>query len=406
MLGTEDSAIFDVYEIGDLLGSGAFGQVRKCRVKGDVGEVEEYAVKIVDLRSDTWEHAGAYLTAREEADILQMLRHPNVVELVDVFEDERFLYVVMEQVICGELFQALADPSVVVQETDIAVIATQLIGALDFLHQRHIVHRDVKAENILLGQPSEDSRWNVKLVDFGIAVRLERGCPMRRNDAPLELLCGTPYYCAPELYLGNYGCKVDLWAAGVVFYLALLGAYPFYSPDPQQLEALICSRDTEPSFTPSVAVAGYTLSVACEELLSGLLNKDPDQRLTAAAALKLKWLCVPKRRSSGGPHCSEGVPVALRAKAGRIAERAPVSERTERARTVALQKAMQDHAEDQRSARTRMKPWPPMVARGVVSVRSSQNGRHNTLSPFPQGVDAGSDSEYEAVLSHGWCACR
>jgi len=324
-------------------------------------------VKVVDTKGDVYRNAAAFISARQEANILQSVRHPHIVELIDIFEKERWLFLVMEYVTGGELFTALSDPRVAVTEGCVAQVGQQLLEALKHLHTQSVVHRDVKAENILLlSDPAVSGSWHIKLIDFGLAMRIERPACFfqmcREQEMPFEeLICGTAYYCAPEVWVNDYGPKVDVWAAGVVLYLALLGQFPFYDSDPEALEALICSPDKDPSFRPSCLREnpGYQVSSPAHVCLSNLLIKAADERPDAATALMEPWLqnarggspkkrsartsreqTAPSRTSSVDSELAPGdrpLPLAVRVKAGRAAARPPVEPEKEQSRTAALE---------------------------------------------------------------------
>mmetsp|Transcript_28752 Transcript_28752/g.89429 ORF Transcript_28752/g.89429 Transcript_28752/m.89429 type:complete len:382 (+) Transcript_28752:106-1251(+) len=306
--------VFEKYEVGDLLGSGGFGEVRVCTLRSGVAEPslsvdDKYAVKIIDLHSKKVQECESVLTAVEEADILSTLRHPHIIQVLDVFDGERFLYVVMELMRGGELFVAISAPSIDIRERDVVKIAAQLLEALQYLHQRCIVHRDVKAENLLLTEPPGRNGLcgSIKLIDFGLAVRLEGDCcQLLENDSrQLNLVCGTPQYCAPEMWSAGhpdalpewldmygalYGPKVDIWSAGVVLYLALFGNYPFDGSDEQKVMAKSCNPVEAPSFKPSRRNAGHRVTANSMAFLQRLLSKDQDQRPSARRALLDPWL--------------------------------------------------------------------------------------------------------------------
>jgi serine/threonine protein kinase len=341
-------------------------------------DTRKYAVKIVDTKGEVFRHAAAFISARQEASILRSVRHPHIVELIDVFEKERWLFLVMECIQGGELFSALADPRVPVTEACLGCVGRQLLQALRHLHDRSVVHRDVKAENILLlSNPAKTNSWHIKLIDFGLAMRLERSpCIFSMctdQEVPFEeLVCGTAYYCAPEVWVNDYGPKVDIWAAGVVLYLALLGTFPFYDNDADLLEAMICSTDTEPSYKPNCEkeCPAYRVSVQARQCLEALLVKEEDARPSSAAALQQPWLLHSKcaqvdtaspssafasfrtggalagRQASAPALLCEArpleagdqiIPFAVRSKAGRAAARPPVDAAMEQSRTSALE---------------------------------------------------------------------
>lgn len=369
--GLPEATIFEVYEVGNLLGSGSFGQVRKCWPLHDAHEVSQYAVKLVDTRSEVFKQTTAFISPRQEASILKAVKHPHIVGLVDVFEKERWLFLVLEYAQGGELFSALSNPELTVTEGSVAIVGRQLFSALRHLHEQRVVHRDVKAENILLtSDPAKTKKWHIKLIDFGLAMRIEQhGCLFqmcREQEMPLEeLICGTAYYCAPEVWVNDYTPKVDVWAAGVVLYMALMGTFPFYDNDAGRLEELICDPDASPSFRAvcQKECPDYQVSAGAKRAIAELLAKDADQRPYAAAALQLPWLKSSKQRRPGSSRCFEPkfrepgpnkydtgddeghqpaaepqpIPVPIRAKAGRAAARPPVDPNKEQSRTKAFE---------------------------------------------------------------------
>ncbi|CAE7345661.1 CIPK1 [Symbiodinium sp. KB8] len=169
--------------------------------------------------------------------------------------------------------------------------------ALQHLHLRRIIHRDVKAENILLLEdPAKTRRWHIKLIDFGLAQRMEHSSSfmfrMCQQEPPLEhLVCGTAYYCAPEVWFHDYSPSVDVWAAGVVLYLAIFGQFPFHDRNQATLEVLICEENREPSYRPicSQDHPGYQASTVAIAALKQLLTKAREDRPDACGAMHLEW---------------------------------------------------------------------------------------------------------------------
>mmetsp|Transcript_178527 Transcript_178527/g.566513 ORF Transcript_178527/g.566513 Transcript_178527/m.566513 type:complete len:437 (-) Transcript_178527:223-1533(-) len=308
--GSDDEggkSIWDTYEVGEKLGSGNFGEVRACRrrkVARD-GADDSLAVKIVDRQSKQVQAAEAFHAARMELDIMTGLSHPNVVELKEIFEDNRFLYVVMELVPGGELFKVISDRRAVVWEEDIASIGLQILEALEYLHGIGIVHRDIKAQNLLLTEAPQVpgralQKAEVKLIDFGLATRLRQEC-LTTQETQLNVVCGTPAMCAPEIWAAQstapsawkqqwgcmYGPKVDIFALGVVLYTALLGKLPFMERQAARLAAKVCDPDEKPAFESK---SGHRVSSGCQKFLGSLLEKDQTKRPSAAAARQDGWL--------------------------------------------------------------------------------------------------------------------
>lgn len=304
-----EGSMYDLYEVGEKIGHGTFGAVHACwRKEGaDNEQREELAVKIVDMKSGAAVAAEAYQSAKDELVILRRIKHPNVVQVRGIFEEKNFLYVVMERLLGGELFQVFCDKNAVVMESDIARVGHQMLRALHYLHGKGIVHRDVKPQNVLLtSPPPEHGRTleaaDVKLIDFGLAHKAEIGC-ICGGEPHLNLVCGTPAMCAPEiwavqnterakawkrLYGDSYGPKVDVWATGVVLYMALLGRHPFAEKEVWKIMAKICNPKELPSF--AARNSHYQVTVGCRRFLESLLEKSQRLRPTASAAMKDSWL--------------------------------------------------------------------------------------------------------------------
>ncbi|KER31096.1 hypothetical protein T265_13036, partial [Opisthorchis viverrini] len=205
------------YHIGRILGDGNFAVVRLVR-RRDTGQ--KYAMKIIDKAK----LRGKEMMLHQEITILHSCSHPNIVRLLEEYETPKEIWLVMELVKDGDLFEGITN-SVKYSENVASGIVADIANALFYLHCRYIVHRDLKPENVLIWhQP--DGKLRVKLADFGLAVEV------RRN---LYTVCGTPTYIAPEILSERgYGLEVDLWALGIITYIMLCGFAPFRSPDRRQ----------------------------------------------------------------------------------------------------------------------------------------------------------------------------
>lgn len=349
-----DVSVFDTYHFGEIIGSGAFGQVRACWPVGGEDD-NSRAVKIIDVRS-----TPPHITPAHESEILSLINHPYIVRMHEVFEDEHLLFLIQERIFGGELFAAFADPQTSLTEGSIALVGTQLLQALRFLHDRKIIHRDVKAENVLLrSKPSDSQEWHAKLIDFGLALRMEvtsafETCSKPANMSTQDIVCGTLYYCAPEVFLNCYGPAVDIWALGVLMYLALFGVFPFYDRDQDVVESMICNTALEPEWQPvsTKETAHYEVSEPATEFLASLLEKIHEERPSAEVALKDAWLRKGRSLRHGAPiskkyasavmpghdldESEPEIPMAVRLKAQRAAAKPEVSPATEQRRTDAL----------------------------------------------------------------------
>lgn len=207
--------IRDKYMLGDVLGSGSFGQVREAKLRKSPDRIR--AVKIIENddatnRSD-WSNSQMF---RAEVALLQNLKHDNIVRFWDVYEDTHFLYVVMDLCRGGEVFTMLLSLKRFT-EANAATLGAQMLASIHYIHQKQVMHRDIKAENFLLHDKSPTSC--VKMIDFGMATKFEQG-------EWFSDICGSPHYLAPELIGQKYNHQCDVWAYGVTMYLMMYGQYP------------------------------------------------------------------------------------------------------------------------------------------------------------------------------------
>ena len=262
--------IDEFYEFKDRIGSGKFSDVYSAvELQTDF----HWAVKIIDKKrlNDSEREM-----LRSEIAIMRLLNHPNVVEMKEVFEDKNKMYVVMELVEGGELFDRIRVKKVF-SEYMAFHITRQLLEIVKYLHEVGIVHRDIKPENILLSDTSEIPI--IKLADFGLSQLIGP------NDH-LHVPCGTLAYVAPEVLMQRpYGKAVDLWSVGVVTYLMLRGKLPFDSKDKQVIieKTIEAKLDlTGPFWAKSTQFA--------KNFLERLLIKEPGERMTCEQALDHMWI--------------------------------------------------------------------------------------------------------------------
>uniref|UniRef100_A0AAQ5ZBG5 non-specific serine/threonine protein kinase n=1 Tax=Amphiprion ocellaris TaxID=80972 RepID=A0AAQ5ZBG5_AMPOC len=209
------------------------------------------------------------LTGRE---VRQILNHPNIVKLFEVIETEKTLYLVMEYASGGEVFDYLVAHGRM-KEKEARAKFRQIVSAVQYCHQRRIVHRDLKAENLLL-----DADMNIKIADFGFSNEFTVG-------SKLDTFCGSPPYAAPELFQGKKydGPEVDVWSLGVILYTLVSGSLPF---DGQNLKEL-----RERVLRGKYRIPFY-MSTDCENLLKKLLVLNPVKRGSLEQIMKDHWMNV------------------------------------------------------------------------------------------------------------------
>lgn len=271
----------DYYRVGPVIGEGMNGQVREAH---DLVTGEKVAVKMVPRLGRDHEDD---LLARE-VQIVLSLEHPNIVRTIDVFVRKRRVYFVMEFVPGGELFDHISDNKNF-NEFHSACVMKDLLRALTYLHERGIVHRDVKLENLLCSTAAPADRpLSIKLADFGFSnfIPTDDGTFQDRScDTALTSFVGTPYYIAPEMISApGHGRPVDMWAAGVTLYILLSGKFPFGGATEKEYYARVIAR---PVYFPDTE--WKTVSPSAKALVRGLLTKDPSARLTAGEALSHEW---------------------------------------------------------------------------------------------------------------------
>ncbi|XP_041460409.1 serine/threonine-protein kinase DCLK1-like isoform X1 [Lytechinus variegatus] len=264
------SDILVKYDIGAKIGDGNFADVHEA-TKKETGDV--FALKVIEkAKVKNKEHM-----VENEIAIMKHVRHPNIVRLYEEYETRGHIYLVMEYVTGGDLFDAITE-SVKFTERDAALMVTDLAKALKYLHDLNVVHRDLKPENLLVNK-SESGEITLKLADFGLAMEVK---------APIYTVCGTPTYVAPEI-LGEtgYGLEVDMWAIGVITYILLCGFPPFRSPDRDQEELFELIQAGEFSY---VSPYWDNISSAAKDLINHLLVVDKEKRYTAGQVLKHPWV--------------------------------------------------------------------------------------------------------------------
>ncbi|XP_072010914.1 serine/threonine-protein kinase DCLK3 [Engystomops pustulosus] len=258
------------YEIGRSIGDGNFAVVKECRHRKTH---QEFAMKIIDKSK----LVGKEDIIENEVRIIKLLSHPNIVKLLDDFETEKEIYLIMEYIKGGDLFDAITE-SIKFTEHNAALMLTDLCEALVYIHSKDIVHRDLKPENLLV-QNNPDGSSTLKLADFGLAMVVSE---------PIFTVCGTPTYVAPEILSEKgYGLEVDMWATGVILYILLCGFPPFRSPERNHEELFETIQCGQYEF---LSPYWDNISEEAKDLISRLLVLSPLKRYTAHCVLQHKWI--------------------------------------------------------------------------------------------------------------------
>lgn len=278
------------YTFKKTLGEGTFGIVRAASWNAANPPIN-VAVKVISKKS----LKGHDEIVQGEMDVLKGLDQPHVVKFLDWFESKDKFYLVFEEATGGELFDRIISRGRFT-EVDACNTIRAVLSAIQYLHHHHIVHRDVKPENILYRTKAEDA--NVVLVDFGIARHLQN------DNEVLTNVCGSFGYCAPEiLSKKGHGKAVDLWSLGVITYTMLCGYTPFRSDDPDVLAA-----ETQRGKIDFHDRYWKNVSSEAKDFVKHCLMVDPSKRITADEAMKHPWIAEKK----GASETSHDISIGLR----------------------------------------------------------------------------------------------
>ena len=263
--------IHSKYSFQKIIGKGHCGTVRLASLTSRPSEL--VAVKTMVKRKS---HTSAELLHREIR-ILFGLDHPNIIRLIEVFEDEKYVHLVTEYCSGGELLDHLLAMGRY-SEHETARLISKILLAVKNLHLNNVCHRDLKPENFMFEDTSEHAE--LKLIDFGLASKFFVRC----GHAEMTSFVGTPDYVAPEVLQGRYGPKCDLWSVGVIMYVMLSGKLPFSANSVNGIYARVLSG----SFS-TISEVWSNISPMAIDLLGKLLVVDPVQRISADEALEHDW---------------------------------------------------------------------------------------------------------------------
>lgn len=267
---TSEKPLFGKYDVGRLLGYGAFAKVYHAR---NIHTEQSVAIKAINKSFIL--KGGLANNVKREISIMRRLRHPNIVRLFEVLANKKKIYFVLEFAKGGELFAKVSKSRF--SEDLSRRYFQQLISAVGYCHSRGVYHRDLKPENLLL-----DENWNLKVTDFGLSALTD---DQVRQDGLLHTLCGTPAYVAPEILTkkGYDGAKVDIWSCGIILFVLNAGYLPFNDPNLMVMYRKIYKGDFRvPKWT----------SPGLKNLLSRLLDTNPVTRITVEEIINDPWFRV------------------------------------------------------------------------------------------------------------------
>ena len=270
--------IEDLFEFKEKIGQGNFGLVRKC-IEKNTGK--EYAVKIMDKNKIKKKDLQFII---QERNYMILIKHPNIVSLVQDFEDENFIYFVMEYFKGGDLSKYMKRIKENMKEKNLERIAAKIIRIIaqgvEYLNQFGIVHRDLKPENIVFG--IEDDIKSIKIIDLGVAITLPFG---QQSSDPI----GTLAYISPEMFTHNpYSYKVDVWAIGILLYwLVSGGILPF---DDEKNDEHIMGKKVVFMHQEYPEKYFGDKSKSLFNLIDKTLEKNPEKRINIHNFLDEEWL--------------------------------------------------------------------------------------------------------------------
>ncbi|XP_040199336.1 calcium/calmodulin-dependent protein kinase type 1D [Rana temporaria] len=258
-----------IFDFREVLGSGAFSEVvlAQDKVTGKL-----FAVKCIPKKA----LKGKESSIENEIAVLKKIKHENIVALEDIYESPSHLYLVMQLVSGGELFDRIVEKGFYT-EKDASTLIRQVLDAVFYLHRLGIVHRDLKPENLLYF--SQEGESKIMISDFGLS-------KMEGKGDVMSTACGTPGYVAPEVLAQKpYSKAVDCWSIGVIAYILLCGYPPFYDENDSKLFEQILKADYEFD-----SPYWDDISDSAKDFIGNLMEKDPNKRYTCDQALRHPWI--------------------------------------------------------------------------------------------------------------------
>ena len=271
------------YILGKTLRKGDFSHVRLAIHKDTK---QDRAVKIIQKKKVDMKRLLA------EISIVSKLSHPSIMEVYEVFEDTKKVYIVSEYCKGGELFDIISKKRNF-SEKEACIIMEQLLSGICYSHKNGIVHRDLKSENILLEDKSRN--LEIKIVDWGYATQMKQRERLHEMD-------GISYYIAPEVLEGDYDEKCDIWSCGVILYILLCGYAPFYGENDKEIYNQVLKGEYD--FPKE---EWQHVSEEAKNLVQKMLEKDTQKRITALDALQDKWFKINKQKKTSNKLLAKNV---------------------------------------------------------------------------------------------------
>ena len=262
------TSVYDLYDILEEIGTGAFGVVHRCRERKS-GQI--FAAKFIPVSQPIEKEL-----IRKEIDIMNQLHHPKLINLHDAFEDDDEMVLIYEFLSGGELFERITAEGYTMSEAEVINYMRQICEAVKHMHEKNIIHLDVKPENIMCVTKNSTV---VKLIDFGLATKLD-------PNQLVKISTGTAEFAAPEIVEREpVGFYTDMWAVGVLAYVLLSGLSPFAGEN--DIETLknvkACDWDFDEEAFAIVSEEG-------KDFIRHLLTKNKEKRMTAHECLLHPWL--------------------------------------------------------------------------------------------------------------------
>uniref|UniRef100_H2YPM8 non-specific serine/threonine protein kinase n=1 Tax=Ciona savignyi TaxID=51511 RepID=H2YPM8_CIOSA len=262
--GSNTAQYVGPYRLDKTLGKGQTGLV-KMGIHCTTGK--KVAIKVVNREKLS---ENVINKVEREIAIMKLIDHPHILGLYDVYENKKYLYLILELISGGELFDYLVRKGRLTPR-EARHFFKQIVSAVDFCHHHNVCHRDLKPENLLL-----DEKNNIRVADFGMA-------SLQPEGYLLETSCGSPHYACPEVIRGEKydGRTADVWSCGVILFALLVGALPF---DDDNLRHLLEKVKRGVYHIP------HFISPDAQNLLRGMIEVKPEKRLTLQAVLSHKWM--------------------------------------------------------------------------------------------------------------------